>query len=62
MLVVDAASTVRLRQVEVLRAIGERVLIGAGLEENDQVAIRALAMLVEGMKVRPQLIPMESGS
>lgn len=61
-LVIDASSTVRLREVEVLRAEGATVLIGAGLEEGDQVASRALAMLVEGMEVRPQTTLLESGS
>ncbi|MCP3986967.1 MAG: efflux RND transporter periplasmic adaptor subunit [bacterium] len=54
LLVIDAASTVHLRKVEVLRATGDRILVGAGLEEGERVATRALASLSEGMQVHPQ--------
>ena len=63
LLLIDAeSSTVHLRQVEVLRAIGDRILVGAGIEEGEQVASRALAMLVEGMEVRPESPRTEPGS
>ncbi|MCP5057151.1 MAG: efflux RND transporter periplasmic adaptor subunit [bacterium] len=63
LLLVDAeSSTVHLRQVEVLRAIGDRILVGEGLEEGEQVATRALAMLVEGMEVRSEPMRTEPGS
>ncbi|MBW2241929.1 MAG: efflux RND transporter periplasmic adaptor subunit [Deltaproteobacteria bacterium] len=62
-LVIDAASSkVHLRHVEVLRAIGDRILVSEGLEDGEQVATRALAVLVEGMEVRPQPSRTEPGS
>ncbi len=61
-LVIGADSRVRVREVEVLRADGERVLIGAGLEDGERVASRALALLTDGMEVLPEPSAAESGS
>lgn len=48
----------RFRQVEVLRAERDRVVIRGGLEAGDQVCLSPLETPVDGMKVRPQ----ESGA
>jgi RND family efflux transporter MFP subunit len=51
--VVDAADSLRLRGVEVLRRESSRVLIGSGLEPGERVSVSPLAVAMEGMRVRP---------
>lgn len=55
--VVSAEGTIELRAVEILRASGERIWIRTGLEEGEQVAVRVLGLLSEGMKVRAEPLP-----
>jgi RND family efflux transporter MFP subunit len=51
-LVVDEEHRLRTRDVEVLRAEKDRVIVGAGLEAGEQVCISPLEVVVEGMHVR----------
>ena len=51
-LVVDEDSRLRFREVEVVRREAERVLVGAGLEAGERVAISPLRAVVDGMAVR----------
>ena len=51
-LVVDADSRLRFREVEVLRIQGEEVVIAEGLENGERVCISPLEVVVDGMRVR----------
>jgi RND family efflux transporter MFP subunit len=52
-LVVDDESRLRFRDVEVLRADGDSVVIRAGLAAGEQVCVTPLEVVVDGMKIRP---------
>jgi RND family efflux transporter MFP subunit len=51
-LVVDPDERLRFRQVEVLRAERDRVVILSGLESGERVCVTALDAVVDGMRVR----------
>ena len=51
-LVVDAESRLRYREVEVLRREGDDVLVSAGLEEGERVCVSPIEPALEGMLVR----------
>ncbi|MEE9608742.1 MAG: efflux RND transporter periplasmic adaptor subunit [Myxococcota bacterium] len=51
-LVVDAEDRLRFRDVEVLRAERERVVIGSGLEPGERVCVSPLGAVLDGMAVR----------
>ncbi len=55
--VVDGEDRLRAREVEVLRAQQEQVVIGGGLEPGLQVVVSPLETPIEGMAVRAQLEP-----
>ena len=54
-LVVDEESRLRIRDVEIIRAERERVLIQSGLAANDLVCISQIEIVVDGMQVRTLL-------
>jgi RND family efflux transporter MFP subunit len=58
-LVVDAADTLRFRRVEVLRTVGDDVVIGSGLADGDRVVVSRLEEAVPGMRVRTTPAPPE---
>ncbi|HVS16032.1 MAG TPA: efflux RND transporter periplasmic adaptor subunit [Thermoanaerobaculia bacterium] len=49
---VDAEGRVQLREIDVLRAGADEVVVRAGLERGDRVLLSTLDALVEGMRVR----------
>ena len=51
-LIVDADDRLRLRDVAVLRAEDERVVLSGGLAAGERVCVSPLATVVDGMKVR----------
>ena len=51
-LVVDEASRLRFRQVELLRSTGDVVLVQGGLAEGEMVSVSALDTVTDGMAVR----------
>ncbi len=51
-LVVDDEERLRYREVEVVRTLGETVVIGAGLAEGERVCISPLDVAIDGMRVR----------
>ena len=51
-LVVDAESRLRFRTVELLRSTTEAIVVRAGLEEGDVVALSPLDAVTDGMKVQ----------
>ena len=51
-LVVDDESRLRYREVDVLRAQGDEVLIQSGLAAGEMVCISTLESVVDGMRVR----------
>ncbi len=51
-LVIDAEGRLRFRDVEVLRALRDEVVIRAGLESGERVCVSPLETVVEGMPVR----------
>jgi RND family efflux transporter MFP subunit len=55
--VVDADDRLRAREVDVVRAGRERVVIRGGLEPGERVVISTLDAPVEGMAVRPTPMP-----
>ena len=50
--VVDAENRLRIRDVSVLRAERDQVVIGSGLAAGDRVCISSLGAVVDGMRVR----------
>ncbi len=60
-LVVDASDTLVSREVKVIRADTENVIIGAGLEDGDKVCLTALEFVVGGMKVTTQMAVEKAG-
>lgn len=52
LLVVDDEERLRYRDVEVVRAIGETVVIGEGLADGERVCVSPLDVVVDGMRVR----------
>ncbi len=60
-LVVGAGDTLAGREVEVIRLDAENVVIGAGLEEGEQVCLTALEFVVDGMKVTPEMVKSDNG-
>lgn len=53
LLVVDRADRLHLRDVEVLRIDRDEVMIRTDLDDGDQVVVSPIAVVVDGMKVRP---------
>jgi RND family efflux transporter MFP subunit len=51
-LVIDDASRVRLRSVEILRRTPEAVIVSGGLEAGERICTTPLAAVTEGMQVR----------
>ncbi len=51
-LVVDEQERLRFREVEVVKADQEQVLIGAGLEDGERVVVSPLEAVTDGMRVR----------
>ena len=51
-LVVDEEDRLRFREVELIRAREETVVIGAGLEDGERVCVSPLDIVVDGMRVR----------
>jgi len=51
-LLVDAESRLRFREVEVLRIERERVIVGAGLQPGERVCVSPLRGVTDGMHVR----------
>ena len=49
----EGGNTLRIREVEVLRAERDRLLIRGGLEPGDQVIVSPFEEAVDGMTVRP---------
>jgi RND family efflux transporter MFP subunit len=60
-LVVDAESRLRFREVDVLRRTRDRVLIRAGLETGEHVCVSPLDTAVDGMEVRTLVESVTSG-
>jgi RND family efflux transporter MFP subunit len=54
-LVVDDDDRLRFREVDVLRAAREEVVIQAGLRPGERVSVSQLEAVVDGMRVRPLL-------
>lgn len=52
LLVVDGASRLRFRDVDILRATTEAVLVRAGLEEGEAVSLSPLEAVTDGMQVQ----------
>ena len=50
-LIVDAESRLRFREIEILRAMKETIVVEAGLAEGDRVCMTALGAVIDGMKV-----------
>ena len=61
-LVVDAESRLRFREVDVLRRTRDRVLIRGGLEPGEQVCVSPLDTAVDGMEVRTLVESVTSGA
>ncbi len=57
--VVQEDASVRFREVELLRAEGDRVWLRGGLRTGERVAVSGLGLLREGMKVRTELARIE---
>ena len=57
--VVDAEGRLRERTVEVLRAVGDEVVVAGGLASGEQVVISPLETAVEGMVVETSSAPDE---
>ena len=53
--VVEQDAEVRFREVELLRADGDRIWLRGGLEAGERVVVSGLGLLREGMKVRTEL-------
>ena len=53
LLVVDRAGRLHLRDVEVLRIDRDEVMIRTDLDDGDRVVVSPIAVVVDGMKVRP---------
>jgi membrane fusion protein (multidrug efflux system) len=53
-LVVTADNTVALRVLKTDRAIGDRWLVSAGLQEGDRVVVEGLQLAQPGAKVQPE--------
>ena len=51
-LVVDGEGRVRVRAVEVVRAVGDEAVVAAGLDAGDRVIVSRLEEAVDGMRVR----------
>jgi multidrug efflux pump subunit AcrA (membrane-fusion protein) len=51
-LVVDAESRLRFREVDVLRTEQNQVVIGAGLSAGDRICVSPLRAVTDGMRVR----------
>jgi multidrug efflux pump subunit AcrA (membrane-fusion protein) len=51
-LVVDAEDRLHFRDVEVLRATGDRAVISGGLQAGERVCVSPIDVVVEGMQVR----------
>ena len=51
-LIVDDERRLRFRDVEVLRTVGDRTIISAGLERGERVCISPIVTAVDGMRVR----------
>lgn len=51
-LLVDGESRLRFRDVEILRALEDRVVISAGLSDGDRVCLSPIAAVTDGMLVR----------
>lgn len=60
-LVVDAEDRIRFRRVEVLRAVGDEVVVGSGLSDGERVVTSPLDEAVDGMEVRTTAAPPEPG-
>ncbi len=58
-LVVDADDTLHFRRVEVLRSVGDEIVVGAGLGDGDRVVVSRLEEAVAGMRVRVAPAPPE---
>lgn len=52
-LVIDAEDRLRWRDVTLLRAERERILVSGGLSPGERVCVSPLQIVVEGMRVRP---------
>lgn len=52
LLVADADDRLRFREVEVLRAAGDTVIVSSGLENGDRVCVSPIDAVVDGMRVR----------
>jgi multidrug efflux pump subunit AcrA (membrane-fusion protein) len=50
--VVGRDGRLRIREVEILRASDERVVVGSGLAPGDRVVVSRLETVTEGMRVR----------
>ncbi len=50
-LIVDAESRLRFREIEILRAMKETIVVEAGLAEGDRVCMTALGAVIDGTKV-----------
>jgi RND family efflux transporter MFP subunit len=53
-LIVDADDRLRFREVEVLRASGDEVVVSGGLEPGERVCLSPLSAVTEGMLVRTE--------
>jgi hypothetical protein len=56
-MVVDGDGRLRFRRVDVLRAEGDRIVVGAGLADGDRVVVSRLEEAVDGMQVRSTELP-----
>jgi len=59
-LIVDADTRLRFREVSVRRIQGEKVVIATGLENGERVCISPLDVVVDGMRVRLEGEPTET--
>lgn len=50
-LIVDAENRLRFRDIEILRALNETIIVKAGLADGDRICTTVLSAVIEGMKV-----------
>jgi hypothetical protein len=56
-LVVDAQNRLHFRQISLLRLEHDDILVSAGLKDGELVCISPMQTVVEGMLVKPVILP-----
>jgi RND family efflux transporter MFP subunit len=51
-MIIDADDRLRFREIEILRTVRDRVIVGSGLRDGERVCLTPLATVTDGMRVR----------